>query len=428
MKRSKTKNKYPKQYLSGLSKKDKEKQKRSLNKARRSYDKERGSKKYVDRPKLKSYKNKESGWTAKFHKLYPNAKTLNDIAKVTGIPKGALQAVIKKGKGAYYSSGSRPNQTAESWGKARMYSYILGGKTRKIDNHITEEYNVKFKHKSQIKKGGYTKKETKKKDSKKRDKKESKKKKRLKKSKGSIKRKYKHTSDEWTSENSECPKTPSHQLHISKKSSHWVKVDVKNEIYKDDDSYIIDNKSIGTGLYIMIVLKQDPDTLYLLKEFDDLFSFRQIEYPEAPLDRGMIGHSSIFTEREFSMEWEKEKMAREFEQEASLLEDKKRKANLFKKAEQARNQCLIYYAGQLYYDRGIVLWTNHSGHFQPKEEHMDKVGLPKELFVPMGSKKINEIIRRHTLDSPPVSPDVSISPTTSPKTKMSKFLSLIGKK
>ena len=34
-KRNKTKTKYPKQYLSGLSKKDKEKQKRSLNKAKR---------------------------------------------------------------------------------------------------------------------------------------------------------------------------------------------------------------------------------------------------------------------------------------------------------------------------------------------------------------------------------------------------------
>ena len=48
--------------------------------------------------------------------------------------------------GAYYSSGSRPNQTAESWGLARMYSYILGGPTRKIDHHITEKYNVKFKY------------------------------------------------------------------------------------------------------------------------------------------------------------------------------------------------------------------------------------------------------------------------------------------
>jgi hypothetical protein len=29
-----------------------------------------------------------------------------------------------------------------------MYSYILGGKTRKVDNHVTKEYNVKFKHRS----------------------------------------------------------------------------------------------------------------------------------------------------------------------------------------------------------------------------------------------------------------------------------------
>ena len=68
------------------------------------------------------------------------------IAKATGIPRKALLAVKKKGMGAYYSSGSRPNQTAQSWGLARMYSYILGGPTRKIDKHITDKYNVKFKH------------------------------------------------------------------------------------------------------------------------------------------------------------------------------------------------------------------------------------------------------------------------------------------
>ena len=56
----------------------------------------------------------------------------------------ALQEVKKKGMGAYYSSGSRPNQTAQSWGKARMYSYILGGPTRKYDKHITLKYKVKF--------------------------------------------------------------------------------------------------------------------------------------------------------------------------------------------------------------------------------------------------------------------------------------------
>ena len=59
----------------------------------------------------------------------------------------SVKNVIKKGKGAYYSSGSRPNQTASSWGKARMYAYILGSPTRRVDHHITEKYKVKFIHK-----------------------------------------------------------------------------------------------------------------------------------------------------------------------------------------------------------------------------------------------------------------------------------------
>ena len=132
----------PKQYSRGLSRKDKKKQLKSLKKSQRSYKKG----KYIPRPKLKSFKEKKSSWTQKFHKLHPEAKTLKQISDVTGIPKPALSAVKRKGMGAYYSSGSRPNQTAESWGLARMYSYILGGPTRKIDHHITEKYNVKFKY------------------------------------------------------------------------------------------------------------------------------------------------------------------------------------------------------------------------------------------------------------------------------------------
>lgn len=134
------KRKIPKKYTRGLSKRDSMKQSKYIRTARKLY--KRG--KYVDRPKLKSYKKKESGWTAKFHKRYPNAKTVPQIARATGIPAKALNAVKRKGMGAYYSSGSRPNQTAQSWGKARMYSYILGGPTRKIDNEITKRYNVKF--------------------------------------------------------------------------------------------------------------------------------------------------------------------------------------------------------------------------------------------------------------------------------------------
>tara|TARA_B100001057_G_C22712795_1_gene896491 strand:+ start:583 stop:1014 length:432 start_codon:yes stop_codon:yes gene_type:complete len=136
------KRKFPKQYTSKLSRKDKQKQLTALKKLRNAYSKG----KYLDRPKLKSYKKKESGWTAKFHKLYPKAKTLKQISKAVKIPVKALKEVIKKGRGAYYSSGSRPNQTSTSWGKARMYAYILGSPTRSVDHHITEKYKVKFIH------------------------------------------------------------------------------------------------------------------------------------------------------------------------------------------------------------------------------------------------------------------------------------------
>lgn len=133
----------PKQYTAKLSKKDKNKQIEAIKKASKDYKKG----KYTSRPKLKSFKSKKSNWTKKFEKKYgEDVKTYNQISKATGIPVGALKAVVKKGMGAYYSSGSRPNQTAESWGKARMYSYIMGGPTRKVDHHITEKYGVKFKN------------------------------------------------------------------------------------------------------------------------------------------------------------------------------------------------------------------------------------------------------------------------------------------
>ena len=71
-------------------------------------------------------------------------KSKKNIAKITGIPFKALDEVFKKGEGAYKSSGSRPNQTPQSWGRARMYSYILGGNARKVDKSITQKYKVKF--------------------------------------------------------------------------------------------------------------------------------------------------------------------------------------------------------------------------------------------------------------------------------------------
>lgn len=105
-----------------------------------------------ERPETK-VKGRKSSWTVKFDEKYgkeldamKGKRNKRNIAKVTGIPFKAIDEVYKKGEGAYYSSGSRPNQTPSSWARGRIYAYIMGGKSvRNRDKAITEKYNVKFK-------------------------------------------------------------------------------------------------------------------------------------------------------------------------------------------------------------------------------------------------------------------------------------------
>ena len=210
-------------------------------------------------------------------------------------------------------------------------------------------------------------------------------------SRKSMSRQGSRKSNEWNSRNSVCPKTPSHQLTVDRNGSNWFKL-TKQDIKKKKNKYEIKRLNKLPGIYIIIVLKENPDIMYLLREFTDLFYRNSIEYPEAPVDDGMIGHSSIYTNTEFQMEWMKELTARDFELKASKTSDLIQKKSLNDKAKRIREQCLLYFAGQLYYDKGIVVWTNHSGHFQPSENVKHKVWLPQEKFVPMGSPTIHKLI------------------------------------
>jgi len=98
------------------------------------------------RPVVKGFKSRPSNWTTAFKKEYGNITKLEDIAKATGVPLKALKEVERKGRGAYYSGGSRPNQTASSWGRARVYSFLMRGRERKIDDSIVKKYKIKFKN------------------------------------------------------------------------------------------------------------------------------------------------------------------------------------------------------------------------------------------------------------------------------------------
>ena len=197
--------------------------------------------------------------------------------------------------------------------------------------------------------------------------------------------------NEWQKRNSLCPKTPIHQLTVNRHDDNWIKI-TSNDIIEKSGKFIIKKLNRLPGVYIVIILKEYPKTIYLLREFADLYYNQQIVYPEAPLDLGMIGHSSIYDKDEFKMEWLKESIARDNELLASKSTDKKTKRKHMRTAKKTREQCLLYFAGQLFYDKEIVVWNNHSGHFQPDQKVKNKVGLPLEKFEPMGSKNINKLI------------------------------------
>ena len=118
-----------------LSRKDRRRQIAMLKRSRKLY--KRG--KYYGRTtKLKSYPHVVSKHVVTARRMYrvdrivPNAV----LARATGCSVGSLQKIVNKGEGAFYSSGSRPNQTPQSWGYARLASAITGGKAAAVDYAI----------------------------------------------------------------------------------------------------------------------------------------------------------------------------------------------------------------------------------------------------------------------------------------------------
>lgn len=120
-----------------LTRKDKATAKRELNISRKLYK----TKQYHTRKKVPSFHSKPSKHIVKARKVYGVEKIMPSplLAKKTGCTLGVLQKIVNKGEGAYFSSGSRPNQTAQSWGYARLASAITGGKASAVDYTILEK-------------------------------------------------------------------------------------------------------------------------------------------------------------------------------------------------------------------------------------------------------------------------------------------------
>lgn len=126
----------PKKYIpKHLKSGDKKTIKRELQKSRRLYTQG----KYHTRKKVKSFKSNKSKHIIRAERLYKTSIVPSkQLAKKTKCRLSALHQIMKKGQGAYYSSGSRPNQSAHSWGYARLASAISGGKSAAVDFSIIE--------------------------------------------------------------------------------------------------------------------------------------------------------------------------------------------------------------------------------------------------------------------------------------------------
>ena len=116
----------PAHYLKGLKGKERQAQIKSIFEGKK-------------RPKT-SAPTKRSGWVEKFEKKYGVKIDDTDFIHKNIITRTGQKKIIDKGMGAYYSSGSRPNQTPMSWGLARLASVILNGPSRRIDKNIWIKY------------------------------------------------------------------------------------------------------------------------------------------------------------------------------------------------------------------------------------------------------------------------------------------------
>ena len=126
--KGKQKKKVPQSYVpKTLSKEDKKKQEKSILEGKK-------------RPNLDSFKSKRSSWVEKFEKKYGTKITDKKFINDNILKNKGQELVMAKGKKAYFTSGSRPNQTPFSWAYGRLASVILGGPARKIDKDIWEKY------------------------------------------------------------------------------------------------------------------------------------------------------------------------------------------------------------------------------------------------------------------------------------------------
>ena len=135
--------KIPSKYLEGLKGKERAERKRELERRAR----EGGS--YEPLPRDEGAKTRSSKYTrsevakrtrALLEKRGEGASFLRAVSDVSGVPERILRKVHRRGAEAW-ASGHRVGASQVAWARARVYSFVSGGKTqRTTDRDLWEEH------------------------------------------------------------------------------------------------------------------------------------------------------------------------------------------------------------------------------------------------------------------------------------------------
>jgi hypothetical protein len=117
---------WPHKYYRGLTKKQALERKKEIKKFGKKDWKD--PKAYVGFKTDKYAKTKKkSSYTVQWNKLFPDAKSLTERSKATGVPEKYLRQVYNRGMAAW-RTGHRPGMSQEAWSYPRVSSYLLCGK------------------------------------------------------------------------------------------------------------------------------------------------------------------------------------------------------------------------------------------------------------------------------------------------------------
>jgi len=121
----------PKKYFSGLSKTQKKTKLKEMKKFGAYHWKDPKAYKGFATDKL--VKSKTSNYTRRFKKIFPDADSLEEKAKATGVPLKYIKESYNRGMAAW-RTGHRPGATEQQWGYARVHSFLMKGKTYQTTN------------------------------------------------------------------------------------------------------------------------------------------------------------------------------------------------------------------------------------------------------------------------------------------------------